>query len=103
MQNRHTVGLFFSMGLFMMVVSPGCPEQRRPARARPVSRELPSEMIIPVSYQEINCPIQVMMDDCEGDIISYDNAVPKQCEGTAESRDRHPVPPSRPTRHHPLL
>ena len=73
MQNRHTAGLLFSMCLFMMVVVPGCPTQRRPAKARPVSRELPSEMIIPVSYQEISCPIQVMMDECEGDTVSIDD------------------------------
>tara|TARA_Y100000034_G_scaffold122735_1_gene168566 strand:+ start:1093 stop:1329 length:237 start_codon:yes stop_codon:yes gene_type:complete len=73
MQNRHTTGLFFSMGLFMMAATPGCPEQQRPEIAQPVSRELPSEMIIPVSYQEISCPIQVMMDECEGDTVIIDD------------------------------
>tara|TARA_Y100000310_G_scaffold59713_1_gene55075 strand:- start:1753 stop:1953 length:201 start_codon:yes stop_codon:yes gene_type:complete len=61
------------MGLFMMAATPGCPEQQRPEIAQPVSRELPSEMIIPVSYQEISCPIQVMMDECEGDTVIIDD------------------------------
>jgi len=73
MQNRHSAGLLFSMCLLMMVVVPGCPDQHRPARARPASRELPSKMIIPVSYQEISCPIQVMMDECEGDTVIIDD------------------------------
>jgi len=73
MQNQYSAGLLFSMGLLMMVVIPGCPDQRRPARARPLSSELPSEMIIPVSYQEISCPIQVMMDECEGETNLIDD------------------------------
>ena len=74
MQKQHTTGLILSMCLFMTVVVPGCPHQQRPSRARPLSRELPSEMIIPVSYQEISCPIQVMMDECEGDTVAYDDS-----------------------------
>jgi len=75
MQNQHTTGLFLSVSLFVMVIIPGCPSQQRPDRALPLARELPSEHIIPVSHKEISCPIQVMMDECEGDVNLVDDSI----------------------------